>query len=99
MLLAPAANLAPETLSVATDAVPEATSVAVPSAVLPTEKVTVPDGAAPPLGGVTVAVNCVVPSAAMLAGFAVTVILSATGAPVTVTVTEAVELAKFPVGA
>jgi hypothetical protein len=106
MLLAPVANLAPETLSTAVAVVPEdapedapeAASVAVPSAVLPTENVTVPAGATLPLAGVTVAVSCVVPAAAMVAGAAMMAVLLATGGPVTVTVMEAVELLKLPVG-
>ena|ERR1700677_255360 len=102
MLLAPAASLKPATLSVAIAAVPdeapEGVSVAVPSAVLPTENVTEPAGAALPLAGVTVAVNWVVPAAATLSGLAATVVLVATKAPVTVTVAEAVEALKLPVG-
>lgn len=97
--MAPVANLAPETLSVAVAVTPEAARVAVPSEVLPTEKMIMPLGTALPLAGVAVAVSCAVSAAVMLAGFAVTVVLVASGAPVTVTVVEAVEVLKLPVGA
>ena len=95
--------MAPDTLSVAVDVVlaaaPDAAaSVAVPSEVLPFENVTVPDGAALPLAAVTVAVNCVLPAAKMLAGLATMVVVVAIGALVTVTAAEAVEAEKLPVG-
>src|ERR1700722_6892064 len=104
MLLPPVASLAPETLSVAVAPVLAAVADAVargtvPSAVLTTENVTLPAGEAPPLAGVTVAVNCVLPAAAMLTGLAVMLVVVATGDPVTVTVVEAVEAPKLPVGA
>jgi hypothetical protein len=94
--------LDPETLRVAVAAkeVAEATeSGADPSAALPNEKVTAPVGAAPPAAAVTVAVNWAVPAAAMLAGDAVRLVVVTIGTPVTVTVVEAVEAPKLPVGA
>lgn len=64
----------------------------------PTEKLTLPVGAALPVADLTVAVNRVDPVAAMLVGFAVTVVMVATGGAVTLTVADPDELAKFPVG-
>jgi hypothetical protein len=103
--LPPMASLAPETLSVAVDVALEAApdgvpdaSVTVPSAVFPSENVTLPAGAVLPLEGVTVAVNCVVPAAAILTGLAAMLVMVATAAPVTVTVVEAVDPPKLPVG-
>jgi hypothetical protein len=100
MLFAPAASLLALTLSTAVAAPFEAAaapSVAVPSAVVPTENVTEPVGRTLPLAGVTVAVNCAVPVAATLAAPTVTTVFVAIGVPVTVTVAEAVELLKLPV--
>ena len=74
-----------------------APSVAVPSTVVPAEKVTVPVAGTLPLAGVTVAVSCAVPADATLAAPAVTTVLVATGAEVTVRVADAVELLKLPV--
>lgn len=70
----------------------DAASVAVPSEVVPARNVSVPVGAALPLAGVTVAVNWRVAVDGRLAGVAITMVLVATGAPVTVTVAVAVEL-------
>jgi hypothetical protein len=99
MLFAPIASLAALTLRVAVallDAADDAASVAVPSEVVPARNVTVPVGAALPLAGVTVAVNWSVAVDGRLAGVAVTTVLVATGAPVTVTVAVPVELLNVP---
>lgn len=72
--------------------------VADPSVALPSVKVTVPAGALLPLAAFTVAVRTVLAEAAMLDGFASTVIAVATGGAVTATVTEPVEPEKSPVG-
>jgi hypothetical protein len=93
MVLLPAARLLALTVRVAPDAV----NGAVPSVVFPSPNVTLPAGTAVPLAGFTMAVSCVVAVDAMLAGFAVTDIVVETGA-VTVTVVDAVALAKFPAG-
>ena len=100
MLFAPAASLLALTLSIAVAAPPEAVAgaprVAVPSTVVPAEKLTEPVGGTLPLAGVTVAVNCAVPVDATLAAPTVATVLVATGATVTVTVADAVELLKLP---
>ena len=101
MLFAPSASLLALTLSIAVAVPPKAValapSVAVPSTVVPAEKLTEPVGGTLPLAGVTVAVNCAVPVGVTLAAPAVTTVLVATGFPVTVTVADAVELLKLPV--
>ena len=97
MVLLPMLRLLPFTARVAPAFAAEAANEAVPRTVLPTAKVTLPVGAALPLAGLTVAVTCVVSVARMLAGFAATVVVVATGGPVTVTVVVAVEFAKLPV--
>lgn len=76
---------------------PETASAAVPSVVLPTEKVTLPDTTADPLPGLTVASRTVLPVVSRLVEAAVKVIAVETGGEVTAIETEAVELAKFPV--
>src|SRR5580700_12297286 len=102
MLFAPIASLLALTLSTAV-APPEpeagAPSVAVPSTLVPAEKLTEPVGGTLPLAGVTVAVNCAVPADATLAALAVATVFVATGVAVTVTVVAAVEILKLPVGA
>jgi len=98
MVLAPEARLLPFTASVALPFAPEAVSGDVPSTVVPAANVTLPVGAAVPLAGLTVAVNCVVAVDEMLAGFANTAVVVATGGGVTVTLTVAVEPVKLPVG-
>ena len=60
MVLAPAARLDALTVSEALAVAPAAARVAVPRAVVPREKVTVPVGAVVPAAGLTEAVNCVV---------------------------------------
>jgi hypothetical protein len=67
----------------------EFANVAVPSARLPAEKVTVPAGVPLPERGFTAAVR--------LAAVAVTVVEVPIGAGATVTTTEPAELLKFPV--
>lgn len=63
----------PFTVSVAVDA----ETVAVPSVVLPTVKVTVPVGAEVPLAGFTVAVSTVLAEEEKLGGLAVTLVVVA----------------------
>jgi hypothetical protein len=92
IVLAPAARLLPLTVS---DAV-EAVRTTVPSDVLPAVKTMLPVGAILPDAGFTVTVNCVVPAAAMLAGFTETVVVVAIGGAVTVTVRGAAAEAEKP---
>jgi hypothetical protein len=99
MLLVPIESLLPLRVNTAVADEPDAVSVAVPSEAVPTVKVTMPVGAVVPLAGLTVAVNCVVAVDAMLTGLAARVVVVATAGVVTVTVVDAVELEKFPVGA
>ncbi len=76
------------------------TSCAEPSAVLPSEKVTLPVGTAAPVAARTVAVTCVEVEEEMLVGLAPTVVVVATGAEdVIVTMAVAVEAAKLPCAA
>jgi hypothetical protein len=92
IVLLPMARLLPLTVSVAVE--PE--TVADPRVVLPTMKVTLPVSAVLPLAGFTVAVKTVLAEDAMLAGFAATVVVVATGGVVTATVTDPLELEKLP---
>ena len=84
------------TASVAVDVAPETDSVAVPSVVLPVEKVTLPVGAALPLAGFTVASSWVAAVDGSIEGFAVTDVVVLKADPVTAIATDADELAKFP---
>ena len=94
MVLFPAVNRLPETLSDAVAVAPDPMRLAVPSDVLPTVKETEPVGVALPLAAVTVAVRVVLPPAAMLVGLAVTVVVVETVGAVTVTVTDPEEAPK-----
>lgn len=98
MLLAPIESLLPLTVSTAVPEEPDVVSVAVPNDAVPAVKVTVPLGAVVPLAGFTVAVICVEAVDAMLTGLAARVVVVATAGVVTVTVVDAVELEKFPLG-
>lgn len=84
----PATRLAPLTVSDAVALAPEVVRVAVPREALPAVNVTVPDGTLLPEAAFTVTVRTVVALCAMLAGFAVTVIVVAVGT-VTLTATGA----------
>jgi hypothetical protein len=98
MVLLPVARLVPFTVRVAVEVAPDAVSDAVPRMVFPTANVMFPVGAALPLAGFTVATSWVVAVEAILAGVAVTDVVVLTTGAVTVTATDADELAKFPVG-
>ena len=89
--MGPVARLEPLTASVA---VPDVDSGELPSTVEPSAKTIVPAGDAVPEAGLTVAVICVVPLAAMPAGLAETDIAVATGGAVTTTVSAAIEVVK-----
>lgn len=97
----PTASFAPVTLSVAlaVPVVAAAERVAVPSVTEPAVKVTLPAGAAAPLAAFTVAVSCVVAVVAIVEGLAETTVVVAIIAAVTVTVVDAVDAEKRPVGA
>lgn len=87
----PEVRLAPLTASAAAP-VPE--SVAVPKVTVPAVNVTDPVGTAVPEAGFTVAVTCVLALDAMLVGLAATVVVVATGVPVTTSVIDVDEAAK-----
>jgi hypothetical protein len=95
MLFTPVASAEPLTVKAAVPLPPDAVSVAVPSAVLPTVSATLPPGAAAPLAGFTVTVSTVLALIARLAGFGDTAVVVATGA-VRVTVAFPLELRKVP---
>jgi hypothetical protein len=65
--------------------------------VLPSEKVTAPEGAVDPLAAFTTAANTVLPVVSRPAGVATRLTAVGTGGKVTEIETEAVEFAKFPV--
>lgn len=75
---------------------PEFDNVVVPRIRVPAANVTVPAGMLLPARGLTVAVICVVPDSGILAGVTVAVVAVPTGGMEMVTVTEPVELVKFP---
>jgi hypothetical protein len=91
--LPPTARLLPFRVRVAA----EPTNATVPRTVRPTEKVTLPVGAAVPDVALTVAVIFVDAVDAMLVGLAATDVVVVTVGALTVTVTELLELEKFPV--
>lgn len=94
----PAARLEPFTVKVAV-ALPEVpVSVAVPSCVEPTAKLTPPPGATVPDAGFTVIVSFVEVFEAKLGELALTVMVVATG-EVMVTVVEPLDPEKLPVAA
>ena len=97
MGLAPPDRLEPFTVRVVKPVDPDALSVAVPRAVAPEVKVTLPDGAMVPDAGFTVAVRTVDEVAAILAGAAVAVVVVVGRAAVTVRfVMEEFEPRKLP---
>ena len=71
---APEARLEPLTVTVALAELPVTINAADPRVILPKVNVTAPEGAFEPVTGVTFAISCVVPLAAMDAGLAVKVI-------------------------
>jgi len=73
---------------------PVAASVALPSEVVPRAKLTVPDGEAAPVAGLTKAVTVVVEFCAMVGGLAAATVVVAAGGRAAVTVTEAAEPLK-----
>ena len=81
------------------EAVPDALRFAVPSALVPAVKVTAPVGMVVPLAGLTVTASCVEPVVVIEEGVAVRAAIVAVSGTVTVTVTDAEEVAKDPVGA
>ena len=93
MVLLPAAKLLPLTVRLA----PEAANETLPRLVAPSENVTLPVGWAVPLAALTVAVSCVDPVDAMVAGLAATDVVVLTNGEVTVTVVEPLELEFAPV--
>jgi hypothetical protein len=80
---------------VATPLLPEGARVADPMDAVPNSNVTLPEGAALPVAGLTVTVNCVLPVGAMLAELAATAVVVAAGGTVTVTVTVPAEVPKL----
>jgi hypothetical protein len=98
--LLPAARLLPFTVSVAVTVPPEPASAAVPNAVPPAEKLTLPVGAVLPLAAVTVTVKTVDALWAILTGLAANKAVVAIRGAATVTVIAAeTELAKLPLPA
>ncbi len=89
IVFGPAANWLPFTVSAAE---PELEMVAVPSVVVPSVNVTLPD-----VAGVTFAVTTVLAAAAMVAGLAETVVVVDEGPVVTVTAAVPVEPVKAAV--
>jgi hypothetical protein len=87
-VLVPRVSLVPATVNAA-EAIPEETvNGAVPKAELPRKKLTVPDGSAAPLAGLTNAVTVVFAFWAMVGGVAATVVVVATVGALTVTIAE-----------
>lgn len=98
MVFAPDASEEPLTVSPAVDVVPaEEVTETVPREVLPSVKTTVPSGVDDPVAGFTVAVICVLPVGAMLAGAAVTTVVVATGDADSVIITVPDDEANPPV--
>ena len=87
MALFPSARLVPFTVSVAAIAAPEVARFAIPREVPPEEKTTVPVGKMLPEAGFTIAVNTVDALCSIAAGFAVTVVVVATGGGAMVMIT------------
>jgi hypothetical protein len=96
MVFAPEARMDPLIVSDAVDDVLPAEEVAetVPREVLPSAKTTAPKGVDDPEAGLTVAVICVLPVGAILAGEAVTTVVVETGAADSVMATVAEDEAK-----
>ncbi len=91
MVFEPEVRLAPLTASAA---VPVPESVAVPKVTVPAVNVTDPVGMAVPEAAFTVAVTSVLALDAMLVGLAATVVVVATGVPVTTSVMDVDEAVK-----
>jgi hypothetical protein len=94
MLLEPTARLLPLTVRTAVPIPPDTVTRAVPSCALPLANDTLPVAPALPITAFTVAVRRVVVFGAIFVGVATTVIVVATGAGFTVTVSTPAELAK-----
>ncbi len=95
MVFAPEARADPLIVSDPVEAPPvEDAADTVPREVLPNVKTTVPKGVDDPEAGFTVAVICVLPVGAILAGAAVTIVVVATGGANSVMITVPDEEAK-----
>jgi hypothetical protein len=95
MVLLPSVNLLPATLTAASAIPPETARVALPRAVLPIAKLTVPAGKVDPVAGFTIAVTWVVRFCAKVGGLAATTVAVAAGAAITITVTGPVDPANL----
>lgn len=95
MVLLPLFRLAAFTVRAAVPLLPDAVRFTEPSVVLPTAKVTLPEGAVVPDAGLTDAVITVVPPVETVVELAETVVVVVMVCACTVTVAEPVEVAKL----